>query len=115
MLQLLRFLDWLLALPTELEERYAERHAWLEKEMNMPYRMKFEIDAETRGEARGLRLAALSVLEVRFAPLPADLPPRLDAITGVARLTTLARQAAVAPSLEVFLGALEDAAAQHGS
>ncbi len=117
-LQLLRFLDWLLALPTELEERYAERHAWLEKEMNMPYRMKFELEAErrgeARGEARGLRLAALSVLEVRFAPLPADLPPRLDAVTDVARLTTLARQAAVAPSLEVFLGDLEEAA-EHGS
>lgn len=110
-LELLRFLDWLLALPPELEDVYVERYDRLEKECEMPYRMKFELEAEKRGEAlgeaRGQRRTIRSVLEARFGVLPSDLSARLEEVTDTEQLAALARHAALVPSLEGFIQDLD--------
>ncbi|MCW8141089.1 MAG: transposase, partial [Planctomycetota bacterium] len=106
-LALLRFLDWLLDLPPPQEAIFDEYLVRLEQEKNMPYRMKFEVEAEARGEEKGQRAAILAVLRARFAPLPPDLPERLEAVAGAEQLDRLAARAATATSLDDVLRDLE--------
>ncbi len=117
-LELLRFLDWLLALPPAQEALFAARHERFEQERHMVYKMKFELEAEARGLEKGLergrdlgRRTLVAVLEARFqAPLPPALQQRLAEVKSAERLETLARLAAVAPTLDEFtrgLGAKE--------
>ncbi|MCW8138212.1 MAG: hypothetical protein KIT58_04835 [Planctomycetota bacterium] len=111
-LELFRFLDWLLGLPLPQEEAFAQELSAIEKERAMPYRMDFEVKAEARGEARGeekgQRAALRALLEARFGELPRDLAARLDAITGAEVLDRLVRRAAVAATLDEVLAALDD-------
>jgi Domain of unknown function (DUF4351) len=52
--QLFRFIDWLMALPEELEERFGVELRQLEGETKMPYVTPFERRAIEKGRAEGL-------------------------------------------------------------
>ncbi|GHT40475.1 hypothetical protein FACS189443_0870 [Planctomycetales bacterium] len=54
------------------------------------------------GRAEGQALSILSFLQARFEMIPVKLQKRLVAITDLARLESLTRQAAVCPSLKDF-------------
>jgi hypothetical protein len=106
-LELFRFLDWLLRLPPPLEAVFEQRHAELEQETNMTYKMKFEVEAEARGEAKGQRGAILTVLETRFGSLPSTISQRLETVEDVEQLARLVRELALARSLEQVLRVLD--------
>lgn len=106
-LEVLRFLDWLLALPPPLEAIFVERHALLEKERNMPYKMNFEVEAEARGEVKGRRESIFALLDARFGPLSPEVVSRVGAITGSEELAALLRKAATAPTLDDVLRELD--------
>jgi hypothetical protein len=52
-MQLLRFIDWLIALPDDLEDEFDRRVEPLVKEESMPYVTSWERRAERKGEQKG--------------------------------------------------------------
>jgi hypothetical protein len=81
-LDLFRFLDWLLALPPELEERFQDDLKQFEAELNMPYVTNIERRGIEQGIQQGLLQGEASVLRRqlarRFASLPAWVDERLE-------------------------------------
>jgi hypothetical protein len=122
-MQLLRFLDWLLRLPKELETETWSLVAELEGVKTMPYVTSFERLAEERGLEEGLRkgkeegiregireglLEAIELgLEPRFGKAALGLLPRIRQITDVEGLRILM----TAKTLEEFEGLLPSAGA----
>ncbi len=113
-LELFRFIDWLLALPPPLSYDFGERLVELEREVSsMPYVTSIERMARERGLAEGraearaatLQDAILSVLESRFGPVPEAARERVRQVTDPTDLDALLRRAAVARDVEdVFRG-----------
>lgn len=113
-LELFRFIDWLLALPAELAARFDGAVRRLAQEKKMAYVSSFERHAEQRGVQRGIergiergryagvRDAVLEVLSARFDKVPVDVRQALERVRSEARLRRLLRAAATVPSLEAF-------------
>ena len=129
-LELFRFLDWLLVLPEDLDNRLQEEVAQFEKEQGMPYISSFERIARRKGLEQGLqeglqqgleqgleqgrqegrqeawiersREALLAVLAARFGALPSVLTDAIMALADAAPLTALLPAAATAASLDEF-------------
>ena len=119
-LELLRFLDWIMVLPEELEQRLWDRVAAMNRERHMPYVSNFErffmerglkkgIEAgmqrgldqgrkegRKEGRADGVRLGLIEVLRRRFDHLPDGLEQRIGEVTDVEQLQRL-----LASALEV--------------
>src|SRR5207302_548484 len=111
-LELFRFIDWLLVLPGELERAFrAELQSWEEERMK-PYVTSIERlgreDGLKEGIQRGLEQGLLDVLEVRFGEVPPAVGEAIRAITDPARLRALNRGAATASSLAEFAAALKE-------
>jgi hypothetical protein len=99
-LELFRFLDWILALPPELERGFDQT---LELEATtMPYLTRWE----RRGIQIGLREAVRDNLTIRFQNVPEDVARRLDAIEDPDTLRALHREALLSDNLDVFIQAL---------
>lgn len=100
---LLRFIDWILRLPKELEARIMSRTEALEQRHNMPYLSNIE----RRGIEKGLREFIGLALDFRFGAHALDVMPKIESIDGAEKLRRLADELKIAPSLEVFLAAVE--------
>jgi len=74
-LELYRFIDWVLRLPEALELKYTDTIYQIEESKNMPY-LSF---VERRGEARGFGVMLRGQLAQRFGPLSDAVIARLDA------------------------------------
>lgn len=103
-LELLRFLDWLLVLPDHLELQF--RHSLQQEEKRMPYITTYERRGMQQGLQQGLQQKAqediLEVLEIRFETVPEILVERINQMNDLAILNTLHRQAVVVASVEAF-------------
>ena len=73
-IDLYRFLDWILRLPDDLELQYTDAIFAIEESLMMPY-MSF---VERRGQAHGVALVLRGQMEQRFGPLSAETLERLD-------------------------------------
>jgi hypothetical protein len=93
-LELFRFIDWVMALPVELEDRFDEELSAFEEERKMQY--------VTSIERRAKRAAVLEVLEIRFSPIPNEMIDQINQINDADFLSFLHRTAVVAESLEAF-------------
>jgi len=125
-LDLFRFIDWLLVLPVELEEGFREELARYEEEGNMPYVTSIERMAIERGRQEGLeeglgqglvaraREDVIEVLRLRFPQAPAELFEQLQSITDEGALRDLLRAAVTADSLEAFRATLEGSRSPGG-
>ena len=69
-LELFRFINWLLALPEDLEHRFDEKITHYEEEKQMPYITSVERIGIQKGMLQNAREAVLDVLEARFATVP---------------------------------------------
>jgi hypothetical protein len=80
-LELFRFIDWVMILPEELEEQFSDGLVQYEEEMKMPYvtsverlgRARGRMEGRTEGRSEGLqrsREALLGILEARFGCTP---------------------------------------------
>ncbi len=83
--QLFRFIDWLMALPEELEEQFDTELRQLEGETKMPYVTPFERRAIERGRTEGLAEGMQQVVSIlkrqltrRFEKLPDWAEERLE-------------------------------------
>ena len=113
-LELFRFMDWIMTLPPELEEEYMAAVTAYEKGENVPYLAPFERMAIEKGLKQGLeqgleqgeRQASyellLMTLQIRFDDVPEQLTARLEAIEDTAVLKELHRQALLTASLDEF-------------
>lgn len=113
-LELFRFIDWVMALPQTLAQQFKMEITRLEERDNMPYVTSVERIAREeglqqgvqqglqQGVQQGLRSAIRDTLEVRFGPASAHLTIHLEQITDIDRLSYLHKLALTAPSLVAF-------------
>jgi len=126
-LELFRFIDWVLVLPEELEGDFAHAVVKYEEAVKMPYvtsvervgkkigqeigekigEKRGEKRGEKSGVIRGSREAVLQVLETRFGKIPKSLISAVNAMEEPAYLKALLKEAVTTPSLEVFEKALK--------
>ncbi|MCC2671939.1 MAG: hypothetical protein K0Q72_4410 [Armatimonadetes bacterium] len=117
-LELFRFLDWMMALPPELERGFDRT---LEQELEattMPYVTRWEQRGREEGRREGLqeglqegvrtglRGAVQDSIQLRFKRLPGEITTRLEVIEDIEALRALHQEAIASETLEAFLQAL---------
>jgi hypothetical protein len=113
-LELFRFIDWVMALPPELEEQFMTDIVAYEEREKKPYVTSVERIASQRGLQLGLeqgleqgleigrREMLLETLEARFDAVPAELVTMIEQIGDPSLLLSLQRLAVLTDSLETF-------------
>jgi hypothetical protein len=109
-LELFRFIDWVMALSPELEEQFMTDVVAYEAQERKPYVTSVERIAIRRGIEQGIEQGMqqavydllLETLETRFGPVPEPLKTRLGTITDIGRLKALHHEALLAGSLDDF-------------
>ncbi|GAK49347.1 hypothetical protein U14_00569 [Candidatus Moduliflexus flocculans] len=130
-LELMRFIDWVMVLPDELQFRFDETITAYEEEQHMQYITSFERIGMEKGRREGIqqgvqqglqqglergqleqsRLAVIDVLTVRFQVVPISLVNQILRCEELVLLQALLRQAAIIPSLAEFEATLREAVA----
>ncbi len=102
-IQLFHFIDWVMALPEELEQEVWEEIQAYEREQRMPYISSVERIGLAKGLEQGRQQEALRMLlrlmEGRFGPIPSSLQAQLQELT-VVQLEELLDSVLTAASLE---------------
>ncbi|MGH9937033.1 MAG: hypothetical protein ACREAM_12350 [Blastocatellia bacterium] len=97
-IDLLRFIDWELPLPQNMELELRETIEKEDKEMGKPYVTSWERIAIQKT----LRANITEILEIRFGALPAEITKILGGIIDAEILQELHRQAVKCESLDAF-------------
>lgn len=109
-IDLFRFIDWIMTLPENLSEQFLGELRRFEEEEKMPYVTSVErIGIEKgllQGRQEGLRESILRVLEVRFGPISPRVRLLLEPVVDVDSLLKLNERAVLAPTLADFEQAL---------
>jgi hypothetical protein len=77
-LELFRFLDWLLVLPEEMAKSFRQRIEEFEQEPIMKYRTSLERLERREGRQEGLREVVLTQFEEKFGPPDASTLQRIE-------------------------------------
>ena len=111
LLELFRFIDWLLVLPQELEHGFTEALRQYEEDTKMPYVTSIERRGIEQGMQQGILLKSredvIEILEVRFEAVPASIAQSVNRIDDLSVLNMLLKKAATTASLEEFKTILE--------
>lgn len=107
---LLRFIDWVLALPKEMEKTLWSEIRKIAEVTQMRYVSSFERLAIEQGLEQGLeqgqirnaRANVLEILTMRFRSVPPELVDQINALDDLQRLTWLIRQSVTSGTLEEF-------------
>jgi len=114
-LELARFIDWLMILPKELETKFDEMLFQYEENQKMRYIASFERYFLEKGEENGQRKARLEtlhegitdILEVRFDHVPEAIVESINNINDTTFLKQLIRNAATVSSPDEFMKLLD--------
>jgi hypothetical protein len=98
--ELFRLVDWILALPAELEEQFRQDLYAYEKERHMPYLSSIERLARDEGLREGLLEAITLDLDTKFGRASRKLLPKIRAITEIEALRKLLRAIKTAKALD---------------
>lgn len=109
-LELFRFIDWVMVLPPDLEKQLQVELSHYEEERKMRYVTTIERWAENRGieqgleqgEAKATRERIMETLEVQFHYLPEPIVTHLKEISDITLLKALFKLSLTADSLETF-------------
>lgn len=105
-LELFRFIDWVMRLPEDLEDRFDEEISRYQEEQQMPYITSIERRAMARGELQGrlenAREAVIEVLKTRFEVVPQSMVEVINELNDLSVLKSLLRQAITIASLSEF-------------
>ena len=105
-LELFRFIDWLLALPDALARRFEAEMIRYEEEKQMPYITSVERIGIEKGLEQGMltdrREMVLEALDERFGEVPSSISDVINRIEDKDMLRQLHRQAIGSTSLEEF-------------
>jgi hypothetical protein len=98
---LLRFMDWVMVLPPELNQKLQQEIMELEEEKKMPYLSSFERMSMEKGRQEGQQSTLLDLLHDRFGAVPEWVSSR---ITGAdyATLRQWTRAILTAPSIDAI-------------
>ena len=115
--QLFRVVDWMMALPPELDESFRSEFARFEEARGMPYVTSVERLAREEGRqeglqkgvAKGFQSAILELLELKFKKVAAKHVRKVRSVREVKRLSAVLRAASEANTLEEALLPLCDA------
>lgn len=107
-LELFRFIDWVMALPKELAQQFEVELAQYEQETKMTYVTSFERIGMERGIRQTAREDLADVLQIRFPEVPGSILETIGRVEDVAVLKGLLRQAVTADSLETFQRVLNE-------
>jgi len=109
--ELVRLVDWMMGLPSALEQEFRAELRQYQEERQMPYITSFERLAKEEGAREGAaiarREAIVETLTLRFTTVPVVLVKSLNRVDDVMVLRELNRQAVTATSLEQFQQVLE--------
>jgi hypothetical protein len=109
--QLFRLIDWLMELPTELQEGFRNDVHQFEEEQHMPYVTSIERLAKKEGLEEGARTELVEIirtfLETKFGSAPLPVMAKVQSIKELPRLRTLHGALIEAESLQVFSELLE--------
>jgi hypothetical protein len=110
--QLIRLMDWMLALPPELEHSFrAEVHSF-EEARRMPYVTSFERlareESRQEGVAKVYQDAILELLELNFKKVGTKQARKVRAVCDIKRLQALLRGAREADTLDEALSAIQE-------
>ena len=114
-LELLRFIDWVLVLPKELEERFLEVVEHYEERETMQYVTSWERIGLERGREQGLeqgavatsREAVVEILKTRFHVVPDTIESMINQMNDLAALKSLLKKAVTIESPEAFQALLK--------
>jgi hypothetical protein len=95
-LSLLRFVDWLLALPPEPERRVRQAIEAIEEERQMSYVTSYERMAREEGRMEAKREDLRDILRARFGVVPQALEERLAAADELTLKALIVRAATIA-------------------
>jgi hypothetical protein len=105
-INLFKFIDWVMSLPAELEQEFQQELSQYEEEKRMPYVTSVERMGIEKGILQGTlqkgREDVVDVLEIRFKNIPSSLADAINQITDTAVLKNLHRQAIILGSLPEF-------------
>lgn len=101
-LELFRFIDWILTLPSELEQQFRVELAQFEAEVKMEYVTSVERLARQEGSREKAHEFVITVLETRFGDLAESIVTRIEQIVEMDVLDELLRQAVMVDSLTAF-------------
>ncbi|MHB8765996.1 MAG: transposase, partial [Deferrisomatales bacterium] len=109
-LDLYAFIDWLMALPSDLETRFHEEFTRFEAEKKMRYVTSAERIGLEKGIQQGIQqgihqrahTAVIEVLETRFGVVPQSVAEAVGQVTQEAVLSMLLKRAVVVESLDAF-------------
>ncbi len=97
--QLLGLIDWLMALPDDLDDAFQSEMHELQKEKNVPYVTSFERYGEKKGLRKGLLLGISLALKFKFGAAGSRLLPKVKEL-GNEELEKFTRFLMKAESLE---------------
>jgi flagellar biosynthesis/type III secretory pathway protein FliH len=121
-INLFRFVDWIMTLPENLEQQFMVEIARLEEDVKMPYvtsveriatargleqgllqgRQEGRQEGQQEGQQEGLRESIVRTLELRFGLLSPRIMAFLQQVQDVDDLRELHKQAVLVSSLAVF-------------
>jgi len=96
--ELVRLVDWMMGLPSALEQEFRAELRQYQEERQMPYITSFE----RLTQVETLQEVILEALSLRFGTLPPGLVDALSQLDDVARLKQLHRGSVTTTSLEEF-------------
>jgi hypothetical protein len=117
-LDLFRFMDWVLALPKKLEQQFNDFVTQHEEDEQMPYVTNIERFGIEKGHKKGLeegalqqsRQSVIEALKFRFKRVPLSLAKMIQAIEDTKLLSKLHQEAVLTGSLKTFKQKLEQSA-----
>ncbi|NCQ98257.1 MAG: cytosolic protein, partial [Microcystis aeruginosa L211-101] len=105
-INLFKFIDWLMSLPTELEQEFQQELNQYEEEKRMPYITSVERMGMEKGMIQKARESVIDALEIRFENVPSELVDEISQIQDTSLLKNLLRQAITLDSISDFQGYL---------
>ena len=111
-LELFRFIDWLITLPENLEIVFKDDLIDLMEDKKMPYVTSIERLAKKEGEVRGIskgyREAIWELLKSRFHEAPEDIAVEISCVENPRELKALIQKAVTCDKIDEFRRVLSD-------
>lgn len=101
-INLFKFIDWLMSLPAELEQEFQQELNQYEEEKRMPYITSVERMGMEKGMIQKARESVIDALEIRFENVPSELVNKISQIQDTSLLKNLHRQAITLDSISDF-------------
>ena len=103
-LELFRFIDWLMILPKQLEQRFKQSVIEQEEENKMPY----VTSIERLGMQEVATEMVIETLKIRFTKVPETLIRSIESISDLSSLKQLHNKAVLAASIQEFESNIEN-------